>query len=51
MGFYDKFLAKKDTITISLVLEKQIIKNIPKSEHDININWIITEDRMFQTQK
>ena len=50
-GFYDKFLAKKDTVTISLVLEKQIIKNIPKSEHDININWIITEDRMFQTQK
>ena len=50
-GFYDKFLAKKDTITISPVLEKQIIKNIPKSEHDININWIITEDRMFQTQK
>jgi 5-formyltetrahydrofolate cyclo-ligase len=50
-GFYDKFLAKKDTITISLVLEKQIIKNIPKSKHDINIDWIITEDRMFQSEK
>jgi len=50
-GFYDKFLAEKDIITISPVLEKQIIKNIPKSEHDINIDWIITEDRMFQTQK
>ena len=50
-GFYDKFLARNRTTTISLILEKQIIKNIPKSEHDININWIITEDRMFQTQK
>ena len=50
-GFYDKFLAKKDTITISPVLEKQIIKNIPKSDHDINMDWIITEDRMFQTEK
>ena len=50
-GFYDKFLAEKDIITISPVLEKQIIKNIPKSEHDINMDWIITEDRMFQTQK
>ena len=50
-GFYDKFLAKNSTITISLTLEKQIIKNIPKSEHDININWIITEDRMFQSKK
>ncbi|MEO2220486.1 MAG: 5-formyltetrahydrofolate cyclo-ligase [Nitrosopumilus sp.] len=50
-GFYDKFLARNRTTTISLILEKQIIKNIPKSEHDINIDWIITEDRMFQTQK
>jgi 5-formyltetrahydrofolate cyclo-ligase len=50
-GYYDKFLEGKNTTTISLVLEKQIIKNIPKSEHDINMDWIITEDRMFQTQK
>ena len=50
-GFYDKFLEGKNTVTISLVLEKQIIKNIPKSDHDINMDWIITEDRMFQTQK
>ncbi len=50
-GFYDKFLANNKIMTISLTLEKQIIKNIPKSEHDINMDWIITEDRMFQTQK
>ena len=50
-GFYDKFLEGKKITTISLVLEKQIIKNIPKSDHDINMDWIITEDRMFQTQK
>ena len=50
-GFYDKFLEKKDALTISLTLEKQIIKNIPKSEHDISIDWIITEDRMFQSKK
>ena len=50
-GFYDKFLSKRDITSISLILEKQIIKNIPKSEYDINMDWIITEDRMFQTQK
>ena len=50
-GFYDKFLAEHKTTTISLILEKQIIKNIPKSEHDIMIDWIVTEDRMFETQK
>ena len=50
-GFYDKFLAENKTETISLTLEKQIIKNIPKLEHDIIIDWIATEDRIFQTQK
>jgi len=50
-GFYDKFLAENKTVTISLTLEKQIIKNIPKSEHDIIIDWILTEDRILQTQR
>lgn len=50
-GFYDKFLAENKTTTISLTLEKQIIKNIPKSDHDILIDWILTEDQMIQTQR
>jgi len=29
-----------------MTLEKQIIKNIPKSEHDIIMDWIVTEDKM-----
>ncbi|MDH5431126.1 MAG: 5-formyltetrahydrofolate cyclo-ligase [Nitrosopumilus sp.] len=50
-GFYDRFLAKNKITTISLTLEKQIIKNIPKSDHDVLIDWIVTEDRMLQTQR
>ena len=50
-GFYDKFLAENKATTISLTLEKQIIKNIPKSEHDILIDWIVTEDKILQTQR
>ena len=50
-GFYDKFLAKNPTKTISLTLEKQIVKNIPKSEHDKIIDWIVTEDRILETQR
>jgi len=50
-GFYDKFLAENKTTTISLTLEKQIIKNIPKLEHDILIDWIVTEDKLLQTQR
>ncbi|MCV0431519.1 5-formyltetrahydrofolate cyclo-ligase [Nitrosopumilus sp.] len=50
-GFYDKFLAENKTTTISITLEKQIVKNIPKSDHDILIDWIVTEDKMLQTQR
>jgi len=50
-GFYDRFLAEHKSVTISLTLEKQIVKNIPKSEHDIMIDWIITEDRILETQR
>jgi len=49
-GFYDRFLAKHNTVTISLTLEKQVVKNIPKSEHDIIMNWIVTEDKMTKIQ-
>jgi len=50
-GFYDKFLANHKTATISLTLEKQIVKNIPKSDHDILIDWVVTEDRIIDTQR
>ena len=44
-GFFDKFLSQNKIETISLVYEKQVIKKIPRSEHDIPMNWILTEDR------
>ena len=50
-GFYDRFLVENKITTIALILEKQVVKNIPKSEHDMNIDWIVTEDRMIQTQR
>lgn len=50
-GYYDRFLAKNKTVTIALTLEKQIIRNIPKSEHDVLIDWIVTEDRTLESSK
>ncbi|HET9009553.1 MAG TPA: 5-formyltetrahydrofolate cyclo-ligase [Nitrosarchaeum sp.] len=50
-GFYDRFLAENKIETISLTLEKQIVKNIPHSDHDIIIDWIVTEDRVIDTSK
>jgi len=44
-GFYDKFLSKNQIETVSLIYEKQVIKKIPRTEHDIIMNWILTEER------
>ena len=49
-GFYDKFLAKNKIETISPVLEKQIINKIPKLEHDIVMDWVVTEKQVIKTQ-
>jgi len=48
-GFYDKFLSKNKVETVSLIFEKQVIKKIPRSENDIIMNWILTEDRFSNT--
>ena len=50
-GFYDRFLANNKTVTISLTLEKQIVKKIPSEEHDVIIDWIVTEDRVLKTHR
>ena len=48
LGFFDKFLAQNKIETVSLVYEKQVIKKIPQSDHDIKMNWILTEDRFSE---
>jgi len=50
-GFFDKFLSQYEIETISLVFEKQVIKKIPRSDHDIPMNWILTEDRFTKVSE
>jgi len=42
-GFYDKFLKNSNSIKIALAFSKQIVKNIPTTEIDVKMDWIITE--------
>ena len=51
LGFFDKFLAQNKITTISLVYEKQVIKKIPRSDHDILMNWILTEDQFSKVSE
>ena len=48
-GYYDRYLEKTDSKTLTLAFAQQIIKSIPTTENDIKIDWIVTEDESFQT--
>lgn len=49
-GFYDRFLSGRNIETVSLALEKQIVKHIPESETDVRIDWIVTEEKVIKIQ-
>lgn len=49
-GFYDRFLAKVNAVSIALTYEKQIVKSVPFDQNDVKIDWIVTEDRAFKAQ-
>ena len=49
-GFYDRFLAGTGAVSIALAFEKQIARNIPMSESDVAVDWIVTEDRVIRAR-
>ncbi|WP_414055038.1 5-formyltetrahydrofolate cyclo-ligase [Macrococcus equi] len=48
-GYYDKFLSNYDGQTMSLIFELQLDEVITE-EHDIAVDWIITEDRIIEAE-
>lgn len=49
MGFYDKFLSNTDATTIALAYSKLVVRNIPTSDGDVSIQWVVTEDDATKT--
>ncbi len=49
-GYYDKLLenAKPETPLISLAFECQMFEEIPMQDHDIFMDKVVTEDRVYQ---
>lgn len=48
-GFYDRFLTHVHAVTIALTYSKLIVKNIPKTDNDVLIQWVVTEDDVIKT--
>ena len=47
-AFYDKLLKDKHMIKIGLCFDFQIVDNIPKENHDIPMDIVITEQRIIR---
>ena len=48
-GFYDKFLRTvKGKPIVALAYEMQILQELPAEEHDVTIDYIITEKRVIE---
>lgn len=49
-GYYDRFLKNITNITTAIPISERLIFNdIPKEEHDQKANYIITENRIIET--
>jgi len=49
-GYYDRFLdsLRDDCITIGIAFEIQIFDEVPKEDHDAQLDYIITEKRIIK---
>ncbi len=49
-GYYDKMLehAREDTPLIALAFECQLFEEIPVADHDVFMDKVITEDRVYE---
>jgi 5-formyltetrahydrofolate cyclo-ligase len=48
-GYYDKYLHGKKSTTIAPSYAKQVIKSFSQDDHDVKMNFIVTEDRVIKT--
>lgn len=47
-GFYDRFLCDKQILTVGLTYERCLCHFLPAEEHDMKINFILTEYRFVK---
>ncbi|WP_102345587.1 5-formyltetrahydrofolate cyclo-ligase [Bacillus sp. Marseille-P3661] len=47
-GYYDRYLAGYNGMTIALAFKPQIVQKIPIEQHDLPVNLIITNEKVIQ---
>ncbi|MCK9222944.1 MAG: 5-formyltetrahydrofolate cyclo-ligase [Limnochordia bacterium] len=52
-GYYDRFLSQPQlrASTVALSFEGQIMDEVPQDDHDVSVEWLITEQGVFQCNR
>ncbi|MEM2760355.1 MAG: 5-formyltetrahydrofolate cyclo-ligase [Nitrososphaerales archaeon] len=50
LGYYDRYLAKLQTLCVGLAYDFQIFEEIPHSKNDFRVHIIVTEKRVIRTR-
>jgi len=51
-GYYDKFLKKvPKAVKIGLCFDFQVVDKVPREEHDVAVDFIVTEERVIECRK
>ncbi len=46
-GFYDRYLHGKKSVKIALSYAKQVVRSFPHDNHDVKMDFIVTEDEII----
>ncbi|QDV46251.1 5-formyltetrahydrofolate cyclo-ligase family protein [Stieleria neptunia] len=51
-GFYDRLLARvrAETVLVGVAFECQIVPHVPLDDHDVSMDWVVTEQRLIDCE-
>ncbi len=50
-GYYDRFLQDKDIYKVGVCYEEEFIQSLPKENHDVSMNAILTNENFYPLSK
>jgi 5-formyltetrahydrofolate cyclo-ligase len=50
-GYYDRFLPTTPALRVGVTYDSCLVDTLPCAEHDQPMDWIVTPDGLFRTER
>jgi len=50
-GFYDRFLAGFEGVSVGIVFQALLLDMLPHDEYDVPVDWVVCEGKFFEVNK